>query len=109
MARLYRACEAPARAALSDPLFIPERPPCTPRRAMTYPAGHADLPAAGRDPTARSVALRDATALRMFRLLRPRFARATIDSLYGVIVAQARDADFYRRLRRADRSTAASS
>jgi cytochrome b pre-mRNA-processing protein 3 len=31
----------------------------------------------------------------MFRLFRPRFHPATIDSLYGVIVAQARVPDFY--------------
>jgi cytochrome b pre-mRNA-processing protein 3 len=31
----------------------------------------------------------------MFRLFRPRFHPATIDSLYGVIVAQARAPDFY--------------
>jgi cytochrome b pre-mRNA-processing protein 3 len=55
---------------------------------MTYPA-------AGRNTTARSVAPRATAALRMFRLFRPRFHPATIDSLYGVIVAQARALDFY--------------
>jgi cytochrome b pre-mRNA-processing protein 3 len=62
---------------------------------MTYPA-------AGWNTTARSVALRTATALRMFRLFRPRFQAATIDSLYGVIVAQARVPDFYEEFGIAD-------
>jgi cytochrome b pre-mRNA-processing protein 3 len=38
----------------------------------------------------------------MFRLFRPRFHRATIDSLYGVIVAQARVPDFYEEFGVAD-------
>jgi cytochrome b pre-mRNA-processing protein 3 len=62
---------------------------------MTYPA-------AGWNTTARSVAPRTATALRMFRLFRPRFHDATIDSLYGVIVAQARVPDFYEEFGVAD-------
>jgi cytochrome b pre-mRNA-processing protein 3 len=62
---------------------------------MTYSA-------AGRNTTARSVAPRAATALRMFRLFRPRFHDATIDSLYGVIVAQSRVPDFYEEFGVAD-------
>src|ERR1700727_881507 len=62
---------------------------------MTYPA-------AGWNTTAPSVAPRTATALRMFRLFRPRFQAATIDSLYGVIVAQARVPDFYEEFGVAD-------
>jgi cytochrome b pre-mRNA-processing protein 3 len=38
----------------------------------------------------------------MFRLFRPRFHPATIDSLYGVIVAQARVPDFYEEFGIAD-------
>jgi cytochrome b pre-mRNA-processing protein 3 len=38
----------------------------------------------------------------MFRLFRPRFHPATIDSLYGVIVAQARLPDFYEEFGIAD-------
>ena len=38
----------------------------------------------------------------MFRLFRPRFHPATIDSLYGVIVAQARVPDFYEEFGVAD-------
>jgi cytochrome b pre-mRNA-processing protein 3 len=38
----------------------------------------------------------------MFRLFRPRFHDATIDSLYGVIVAQARVPDFYEEFGVAD-------
>jgi cytochrome b pre-mRNA-processing protein 3 len=38
----------------------------------------------------------------MFRLFRPRFHDATIDSLYGVIVAQARLPDFYEEFGVAD-------
>jgi cytochrome b pre-mRNA-processing protein 3 len=38
----------------------------------------------------------------MFRLFRPRFHEATIDSLYGVIVAQARMPDFYEEFGVAD-------
>jgi cytochrome b pre-mRNA-processing protein 3 len=38
----------------------------------------------------------------MFRLFRPRFQAATIDSLYGVIVAQARVPDFYEEFGIAD-------
>jgi cytochrome b pre-mRNA-processing protein 3 len=38
----------------------------------------------------------------MFRLFRPRFQDATIDSLYGVIVAQARLPDFYEEFGVAD-------
>jgi cytochrome b pre-mRNA-processing protein 3 len=38
----------------------------------------------------------------MFRLFRPRFHPATIDSLYGVIVAQARLSDFYEEFGVAD-------
>jgi cytochrome b pre-mRNA-processing protein 3 len=38
----------------------------------------------------------------MFRLFRPRFHPATIDSLYGVIVAQARLPDFYEQFGVAD-------
>ena len=38
----------------------------------------------------------------MFRLFRPRFRDATIDSLYGVIVAQARVPDFYEEFGVAD-------
>jgi cytochrome b pre-mRNA-processing protein 3 len=38
----------------------------------------------------------------MFRLFRPRFHPATIDSLYGVIVAQARAPDFYEEFGIAD-------
>jgi cytochrome b pre-mRNA-processing protein 3 len=38
----------------------------------------------------------------MFRLVRPRFHPATIDSLYGVIVAQARVPDFYEEFGVAD-------
>ena len=38
----------------------------------------------------------------MFRLFRPRFQPATIDSLYGVIVAQARVPDFYEEFGVAD-------
>jgi cytochrome b pre-mRNA-processing protein 3 len=62
---------------------------------MTYPA-------AGRNTTARSVAPRATIVLRMFRLFRPRFHSATIDSLYGVIVAQARVPDFYEEFGIAD-------